>query len=339
MKALVWNAPEQMDMQQMDAPTVKAGEVIIRTETVGICGSEIEGYLGHNSLRKPPLIMGHEFAGELVSIGPGVEHLQPGQRVVVNPLIYCGTCPSCVRGLTQLCSSRQIIGIHRSGAFAEYVAVPASTVSVIADHLSTKRAALTEPLACSLRATRRAMARHPFGNVLVIGAGGIGLLCAKVARILGASTVLVMDTNEERLKLAAAQGADLTVQPGKQDLTEIVRDQLGSRGLDVVIDAVGLQPTRDTAIKAVNPGGTVMYIGLGIDETTVPVNYAIRSEIDLLGSFCYSRQDFADSLHLLTTAQVTEEGWTEVRKFEEGPQSFRDLVQGKVSNGKIFLQP
>ncbi len=200
MKSLVWTKPEWMEIQQSAEPEILQDEVLLKVDAAGICGSELEGYLGHNSLRFPPLVMGHEFSGTIEGVGSQVEGLLKGQKTVVNPLSSCGICAFCRKGLVQLCKERSIIGIHRPGAFADYVSVPASSIHIIPDSLNPYRASLTEPLACSLRAVRRAMANHPFSNVVVFGAGTIGLLSFLVARILGASRVVVVDLNEERLK-------------------------------------------------------------------------------------------------------------------------------------------
>lgn len=339
MNALVWIAAEEMVMKQLEFPEMADHEVFIRVEVAGICGSEIEGYLGHNSLRIPPLVMGHEFCGIIEKVGAQVKgELQEGQRVVVNPLLYCDQCDRCRQGLTQLCPHRQIIGIHHPGAFAEHVVVPASAVVPVPSSLNPFRASLSEPLACSLRASRRALQRHPLAHVVIFGAGGIGLLCAMTAKILGAQQILIVDTNEERLSVAHQLGIGITSLGIEEQLRETVAAEFGSRGVDVVIDAAGFQPTREMAVKLLQPGGTFMNIGLGIDDTSLPMNHIIRNEIDIMGSFCYSRHDFQEAVHLLATGKVTEEGWTEVRALAEGATAFEELVRGKVKSGKIFLE-
>lgn len=340
MKALVWTQVKEMTWQEIPDPVLKANEVLIRTDTVGICGSEIEGYLGHNSLRVPPMVMGHEFGGRITAIGEGVNELKVGQKVTVNPLIYCGHCDRCLRGRYQLCEHRQIIGIHRPGAFGEYVTAPAHCVIPLPEQISMERIALAEPLACSLRAVRRALDQgHSVPNVLVFGAGGIGLLCAKAARLLGADVVGIIDTNAERLEMAEHIGfADFTVNPTIENMLSKVSNTVGHKGIDVVVDAAGYQPTRTAAISVLNAGGTLMNIGLGIDKTELPINVAIRNEIDIIGSYCYLPKDFLDAVNWLTKGKVTEDGWTEVRSISEGNQAFQDLIAGKVKSGKILLK-
>jgi len=339
MQALVWTAPEKMEYtESMAKPVPLEDEVLIRVEAVGICGSEIEGYLGHNSLRVPPLVMGHEFCGRIEETGSRVTGFTAGQKAVVNPLRHCGVCVSCRKGRTQLCATRKIVGIHRPGAFGEFVAVPAASVLPVPDDMDSFRASLSEPLACSLRATRRAMLRHPFANVVVFGAGGIGILCAKTAKLLGADRVIMLDTQDERLRIAAQVAADETVNPRSTEIKEALAGIVGEKGVDVVIDAAGFQPTRSSAMSIANPGGTIMNVGLGIDDTVLPINVQIRGEIEILGSFCYNQQDFRDAVDLLANGRITEEGWTEVRPLSDGDGAFRDLVNGRVKSGKIFLR-
>ncbi|MFD1416706.1 zinc-dependent alcohol dehydrogenase [Oceanobacillus jeddahense] len=337
MKVLSWNGPKKMEIEEKQIPELKQNEVLIKVEAVGLCGSEIEGFLGHNSLRVPPLVMGHEFSGHIADIGESVTGVTKGTKVVVNPLLICGTCKQCRRGNETQCENRQIIGIHRSGAFAEYVAVPASAIVEVPEKLDSFAASLAEPLACTFRAVRRAMAAHTVPNILVYGAGAIGLLSSFVAKELGANKIIVADINEDRLQTLQEVGIENTLNNSKDDFEAKLEEIVDYKGIDVVIDAVGFQATRTQSAKVVNPGGMIMNVGLGIDETVVPINHYIRSEITILGSFCYSRQDFQDAVQLLVEEKVTPKGWTEVRTLEDGQQSFMDLVNGEVKNSKIFL--
>lgn len=337
MKALLWDAPDSMNLVEMERPTPEPNEVLIQVGSVGICGSDLEGYLGHNSLRKPPLLMGHEFAGIVADAGSGVTDWHVGDRVVINPLLSCGRCPRCIRGNANLCDERKIIGIHKPGAYAEFVTVPTGSLLRLPDSLSFASAALTEPLACSLRAARRALQGKEFAGVAVLGAGAIGLLNAFVARMLGASQVIVLDKNRERVALASELGfLSETFEPG---IEEKVGRIAGKQGIDVVIDAAGFQQTRELAIRLLGAGGRLMNIGLGIDDTMLPLNYAVRSEFEIMGSFCYTRQDFSDALSLLGQGRITGDGWSALRPLSEGSRSFRELTRGAVREGKIILQP
>ncbi|WP_010095362.1 alcohol dehydrogenase catalytic domain-containing protein [Ornithinibacillus scapharcae] len=337
MKVLSWNGPKQMDIEERPVPILERDEVLIKVDVVGICGSEIEGFLGHNSLRIPPLVMGHEFSGHVAEVGEAVTGVTIGSKVVVNPLLTCGNCKQCVRGNETQCENRQIIGVHRSGAFAEYVAVPASSIVEVPENLDSYTAALAEPLACTFRAVKKAMAMHSIPNVLIYGAGAIGLLSAFVAKEFGANKIIMADINDERLQTVREVGIEYTLNNGIEKFEAKLEEIVGYKGIDVVIDAVGFQPTRTQSAKVVNPGGVIMNVGLGIDDTVVPINHYIRSEITVMGSFCYSRQDFQDAVQLLIEGKISPGGWTEVKTLDKGEQSFMELIEGKVKKSKIFL--
>jgi threonine dehydrogenase-like Zn-dependent dehydrogenase len=301
--------------------------------------------LGHNSLRIPPLVMGHEFCGRIEALGPGLKRdqqgqaLEIGQKVVVNPLLHCGYCDRCRKGYTQLCDQRKIIGIHRPGGFAQFAVVPQGAVIVVPQHVDSYSISLAEPLACSLRAVRRALENQVLPNTIIFGAGGIGLLSAMVARILGVDQIIIMDTNGERLKMVQSLGFGNTVNPNTEEVSSKVQGFCGNKGVDVVIDAAGFQSTREMAMKLVSPGGTIMNIGLGVDGTLLPINHQIRSEIEILGSFCYTNEDFHNAVDLLIAGKVNASGWTEIRPLSAGAGAFADLVAGRVHAGKIFLDP
>ncbi len=202
MEALVWLGPKNMKIQQISVPVLQPGEVLIAVRVAGICGSELSGYLGQNSLRVPPLVMGHEAAGEVVECAGGTfadgSPVHTGVRVTFNPLLHCAECDRCRAGLPHLCRQRQLVGAHRPGAFAHFVAVPASQCYPLPADLSDTFAALTEPLACSLRAVKRAQVSAG-QSLLILGAGPIGLFALAAARAEGIQHVYVSDLFESRL--------------------------------------------------------------------------------------------------------------------------------------------
>src|SRR5690349_3989607 len=205
MEALVWLGPGEMEIQRTVAPELAPGEVLIAVHVAGICGSELSGYLGQNSLRVPPLVMGHEAAGEVVEITEGTfadgSPVGVGTRVTFNPLISCGDCDRCCIGLTHLCRQRQLVGAHRAGAFAQFVAVPAVQCYPLPADFSDTVSSLTEPLACSLRAVKQTQAR-PEQSLLILGAGPIGLFALIAARAEGLQRIYVSDLSESRLEVA-----------------------------------------------------------------------------------------------------------------------------------------
>lgn len=339
MRALVWEGPRKMMVREVPTGEPGPGEILLQVESVGICGSELSGYLGHNSLRKPPLIMGHEFSGTVVSLGERVEAPVPGERVVVNPLLHCGTCSACRRGRFNLCSTRALIGAHRPGAFAEMVVVPAVACLTIPADFDPAIASLAEPLACAVRAVRVAGVGLGDG-LMVLGAGPIGLLCALLGRLAGTS-VAITDTNPSRLAIAETWGFRQATDHEIGDHNNVDQgDQGDQAGFDSAIDAVGLEVTRRQAIGSVRRGGQVVFVGLHGPDASFDGNDVVRNEVSISGSFAYTPGDFEIACGLLARGVLPEDrSWLSVRPLEAGPESFLELVDGQPDVLKVVLQP
>lgn len=328
-----------MTVEEVPLPVPGPGEVRIRVSVVGICGSELSGYLGQNSLRVPPLVMGHEFAGTVAATGAGVTALSAGDRVTVNPLIACGQCPMCRRGLPMHCARRAIVGVHRPGAFAEQVVVPADACVQLPDAISDAAGALAEPLACGIRAVRRAGIGMT-DTTVIFGAGPIGLLTLLAARQAGAGTVAVVDTNPRRLAVARQWGATLVIDPHAQDPVAAVRAATEGVGADSAVDCVGLPITRQQSVRAVRPQGTVVLSGLHHDATEFPGNTIVRGEIQITGAFCYTWDDFGAAIQMLAAGRVQPSPvWVDERPLEASKESFDELIDQPTAVAKVLLRP
>ncbi|MFD0716013.1 zinc-binding dehydrogenase [Paenibacillus sp. GCM10027626] len=335
MKALVYQGAKQIVVEEREMPQLKPGEAIIRVEAVGICGSELEGYLGHSSIRIPPLVMGHEFCGIIDQLSAGgAGTFQIGDRVIVNPLIACGICDRCQLGRANICRNRQIIGIHRPGAFTEYVAVPLANMHPVPGTMEPKLASLAEPLAVCIHAVKLGL--QPFGDAVIFGAGPIGLLTLQTALAMGARKVLVVDRQAERLAFAKGLGAE-TAAPEETEAQ--CRHLFGSCGVDTMIDCVGVKATREQALQLVNPGGTVVLVGLGQDQSLASFNHAVRQEISLIGSYTYSNEDFAQAVHLLVNRKITDRHWSAACSLHEAPAIFAALTDGTAKFSKYVINP
>lgn len=341
MKALVWEAPRVMMMRDQPEPTAGGGEIVIQVALVGICGSELSGYLGHNALRVPPLVMGHEFSGKIVALGEQVQERFPdlaeGQAVTVNPLQYDGSCEFCARGLNHLCVSRRLIGAHRPGGYAEYVSVPAELASRLPSGMSMHTGALTEPVAVGVRIGEMA---GPLGGeaALVVGAGPIGLLALQALRANGAARVFISDLDPARLAMGAALGGE-TIDPREQDVAKTVREATGGRGVKVSVDCVGVAATRQQCVSATRSTGTLILSGLHEETSAMPAAEIIRREIVVRGVFCYSPSNFAQALRKLEQGSMGLDPWVVEAPLAEGGKWFDRLIDAPGDVAKVLLVP
>src|SRR6185295_10711102 len=233
MSALVYEAPRQMNMRQLPIPVLEPDEALIRVAYSGICGSELSGYEGKNSLRKPPLVMGHEFSGHIEAIGSAVDRpeLKVGAAVTANPLVSCRQCRYCLSRKQHLCTNRKLLGAHLPGSNAEFVAIRADALFLIPPELPLTMAASVEPAACALHAAALATPA-PDEQGLVVGAGPIGLMVIQALTDRGINQVFCIDLNAERLAMAERLGAVPTT-----------FELLASEPVDIVVDAVGASAT------------------------------------------------------------------------------------------------
>lgn len=332
MKALVWQGPERMEVAERPEPSdLAADEVVIRAGAVGICGSEVEGYLGHMGNRTPPLVMGHEFAGEIVSAGSDAEQWI-GRRATVNPFAGCGHCALCRAGEEQICPDRILIGAHRDGAFADLVRAPAPSLRALPEGLDIRVGALTEPLANGVHAVRLGLAGSPVTSAAVIGAGTIGLVTLQAALLNEIASVAVIEPLKARRERARALGAHAVYADG--GAASASGPELG---FDLVLDAVGAQPTRAMAIELVRPGGRVVCIGLAADDTTLPFHTVVRQQIAIIGSYAYTMGDFEQALEWLAGGRASLGELPPVLPLEDGPDTFARLAETPPDQVKVFL--
>ena len=329
MSALVYESPLQMNVRQVPIPVIQPDEVLIRVAYSGICGSELSGYEGKNSLRKPPLIMGHEFSGHVEVIGSAVDRpeLKVGTAVTANPLVSCRQCRYCLSGKQHLCPNRKLLGAHLPGSNAEFVVICADALFLIPPGLSLATAALAEPAACAIHAAAFAKP-SPDEQALVVGAGPIGLMVIQALADRGVRQIFCIDLNSERLAMAEKLGAV----PG-------TFESLASQPMDIVVDAVGASATRQGCARVVRSGGRIVWIGLHESDTSLPVNDFIRREITTYGSFAYTPIDFDNALQALAQKRITlEDAWTEIESLENGTACYEKLLHGAPIS-KIWLTP
>jgi len=338
-KALVYPAWDTLEIHEVPEPRPGPGEVVLGVAAVGICGSEVEAVASRSPRRTPPLVMGHEFCGVVEAVGPDVEGLAPGDRVVASSLVPCGRCADCRAGATHLCPRRQIFGMNRPGAFAERVAVPAAVLLPLPERVGPLEGALVEPLANGVHVWSLLSQRFP-ETVVVLGCGAIGLMALQVARAGGALTLVAVDVNRSRLSIAHALGAEPVLDAGRVDAVAEVRGLTRGRGADVVVDAVGSPATRRAAVEMSRPGGEVVWIGLHGDATEVSGRDVVLGERRIGGSYAVTPRDLATAVALLAHGRVEIAPWVRPFPLEEGPAVFRALLASPPDDyAKAVLLP
>jgi L-iditol 2-dehydrogenase len=325
MKALFYPAWDRLELKEMPEPAPKPGEVVVKVLAAGICGSELHGFKIHAERRTPPLILGHEFAGEILALGDGVTGYRPGDRVAVNSTISCGTCEACVDGDPHVCRTAEVFGTKRPGAFADQVAVPVSTLLPMPKNVTPLQASLMEPLGNGVHAWSMIRRRFP-ETVVIFGAGAIGLFTLQVAKAAGAGRLAVVDVSPARLAVARRLGAEQTWDARTDDVLAGIQEFTRGRGADVAIDAVGAASTRDLAVKAIRKGCECVWLGLHDDATTVGGLDIVLGEKAIYGSFAVRPRDLHAALDLLGAGKITLEPWVRTFPLTDGATVFMQLV-------------
>ena len=303
MRAAVLVEPGRFEVRDVPMPEPRAGEALIRIARTGICGTDIHIFHGHYAAEWLPMIPGHEFTGHVARLGEGVGDLTEGQAVVVDTNIGCGRCYWCRRDEILNCPKMQQMGITMDGGFAEYISVPVRLVIPAPSETPAEVLALTEPLACVVRAARKAQVG--FGqSVCVIGAGPIGNLHVQLMRTIGAAPIIVSDINPDRLATAKACGADVAAAP--PDLLQAVMDATDGRGADIVIESVGNPALYAEAQRLMRKGGHLAVFGLtGPNETlSLDIQDTILRENSVKGSVAGIGENMHDALTLLTHGRI-----------------------------------
>jgi (R,R)-butanediol dehydrogenase/meso-butanediol dehydrogenase/diacetyl reductase len=299
MKAAYITGKAQIEVREAEAPSAGAGEVVLRVRACGICGTDLHFY--HGDLpAMASLSPGHEFSGEVVELGDGVEGFAEGERVAVEPIIRCGRCTYCQTGQYQLCPKRVLIGAFHQGALAEYIVVPAYTLYRLPDELDFDLGAFAEPMAVSVHGVH--LANVSAGDkVLVLGTGTIGLTSIMAARAAGAGEIIATYRHEHQGKAALAVGADRIVSPDEVD-------PLQSESIDVVIETIGGKaPTLEQALHVVRLGGWISVLGLFTQNVPLNALSLMRKEARIVGGITYCRpghhSDFDVALGILKVNQ------------------------------------
>ncbi len=345
MRALVLTDYKTLVLQDVSKPIPSPDEVLVRVVSAGICGSDIHGFDGRTGRRVPPLIMGHEAAGVITEIGANVAHWQLGDRVTFDSTIYKLDDWYSRRGQYNLSEGREVLGVstgpggfRRNGAFAEYLTVPQHILYKIPDNVTFTQAALVEPLAVALHAV--SLTPVQVGeSAVVVGAGMIGLLVVQVLRLAGCYPIITVDLADDRLTIAKQLGADLTLNPSKDDVIAQIQANTHGRGADVAIEAVGISATVQLAIGAVRNGATVTLVGNLSPSVEVPLQAIVTRQLRLQGS-CAINGEYDTALTLIASGRVDVTAILSAEvPLSDGPAWFDRLYAGEKGLLKIVLKP
>ena len=332
MHALVYTDTQTIIYREEKNPKIENGESIVKVSASGICGSDMHAYHGKDNRRIPPLILGHEISG---TIDKGKF---AGKKVILNPLITCRKCDYCTNGREHLCNKRIILGmnkpVERQGGFAEYVSIPDENIYELPKTLDMKEAPIAEPTAVALHAVELGLGKltkpSEDAKALIIGGGAIGLLCGLIlSKVKGCKEIVIVDPNNKRLKECSKYLDADTVKP---DNKIIIDDHF-----DIVFDSVGLEITRQQAIKKIKPGGVIIHIGLTQPSGSFDFRKTTLQEITFIGTYCYTNKDFEKTLNILANKKIGSLDWIEYRKLKDGASAFKQIHDGSCSSPKIIL--
>ena len=340
MKALVYHGPRDLRYEEVATPEPKNGEVLVKVRAVSICGSDLSGYKGGSAMRIPPLIMGHEFSGEIAALGHDVAGLKVGDRVGVVTNLFCGKCQDCNDDLSNVCDYRYIIGTTMkagsyNGAMADYVIAPAGKIMALPDHVSFEECALVEPLSISLRATKH-LGNVKGKTVAVFGSGPIGLMGIMCLKAFGAAKIIAIDVLDKRLAMAKQCGASEGIN-SKSDVQAEVKKLTGGLGVDIVFDAAGVMATVNTGIEIVRNGGTLMLVGMASPVMEIEYKHAVVKELKLLTSYMYTTE-MREGLQMIIDGKINvKQIISSSHPMSDGPAIFEQLASGKSDDIKVIL--
>jgi len=337
LKAIVYNGAEKLTLEDIDCPNPTSGELLIKVKSVGICGSDFEGYLGKTGRRTAPMVMGHEFSG-VVEDSNKVNGFKNGDRVVVQPKLYCGKCFFCNNELVHMCPNAEFLGVlSKNGGMAEYVSVPAKCVYKIFETTSFQEASMVEPLAVAYRAVSKVSKEEleKAKNVMLIGAGTIGLLALQLLKYKGAKNIIVSDLSDYRLNIAKDLGASSIINPGKEDLIKKVEKLTNGNMIDYSFEAVGISITAASSLNVLKRTGTAIWIGNAEKMIQIDMQKVVTNEISIHGTYIYTEKDFLASLEMIQNKELDLNSIISIQEnLANGIEAFKVLQENR--DGKII---
>lgn len=299
----VMTAPGEIEFREIPMPEAGEDQVLIKIMKIGICGSDIHVYHGKHPFTSYPVTQGHEVSGEIVALGAKVEEFHAGQKVTIEPQVYCGQCHPCRHGKYNLCEELKVMGFQTTGTASEFFAVDASKVTPIPEDMSFEEGAMIEPLAVAVHGVKQVGDVQGM-NIVVIGAGPIGNLVAQTAKGMGAAKVMITDVSDLRLEKAKECGIDVCVNTTKTDFGEAMLAAFGPDKADVIYDCAGNNITMGQAIKYARKGSTIVLVAVFAGMAEIDLAVANDHELDIKSTMMYRHDDYIDAIQLVNEDKV-----------------------------------
>lgn len=336
MKAVYMEKPWNIEISDVQMPKPKEGEALLRVKSAGICGSDIGAFRGTNGLVSYPRIIGHEIAGEVISIPENNKNgIKPGDRVIVDPYLYCGHCYPCSIGRTNCCVDLKVLGVHVDGGMAEYFCHPADMLLKVPDDMPWDIIPLAEPLTIALHGIHRLNLKAG-EHIAINGAGPIGLLAAMVALHYGAEPIMI-DLVKERLDFAKSLGVRYTINLREEDLVEKVSEYTNGRMAECVMEASGANSAIRATLDIVSHAGRIALTGWPKQETPIPTDMITRKEVDVRGART-SAGEFPEAIELIYHQKVdVRRILTKVISIDEAPETIRDIEKNPGDYMKVNI--
>lgn len=299
----IMTAPGKIEFREVPVPETGEDQVLIKIMNIGICGSDIHVYHGEHPFTSYPVTQGHEVSGEIVEIGKNVRGFHKGQKVTIEPQVYCSHCYPCRHGKYNLCEDLKVMGFQTTGTASHFFAVDASKVTPIPQDMSFEEGAMIEPLAVAVHGVKQ-IGDVTGMNIVVIGAGPIGNLVAQAAKGMGAARVMVTDVSDLRLEKARECGVDVCVNTKEKDFGEAMVEAFGEDKADVIYDCAGNNITMGQAIKHARKGSTIVLVAVFAGMATVDLAVANDHELDIKSTMMYRHEDYLDGIRLVEEEKV-----------------------------------
>ncbi len=333
----VMTAPGEIIFREVPVPVPGPQEVLIRMMRIGVCGSDIHVYHGKHPFTKYPVTQGHEVSGRIEALGAEVRGLKVGEKVTVEPQVFCGKCYPCTHGKYNLCENLKVMGFQTTGMASEYFAVDASRVTPLPDSMSFDEGAMIEPLAVTVHAARRA-GDLTGQKIAILGAGPIGILLSQSVKALGAAQVMITDISDYRLALAAECGADYAVNTRNRDFGEALTECFGPDKADVIYDCAGNNTTINQAIRCARKGSTIILVAVFADMAQADLAVLNDHELDLNTTMMYRHEEYTEAIRLVSEGKIRLQPLMSRHfAFREYPEAYRYIDGNAERSMKILI--